>query len=139
MTKLVVDASVALSWCLAEEENAYARRILAVLEYQAMVVPAIWRLEMANVLGFTLQQNRIGRREIEDALRLLGGLTILEMGMSWQDCLRDLVPLAQETRLTVYDASYLDLALRLKIPLATLDQKLEQAARLAGVAIAGEA
>ena len=68
-------------------------------------------------------------------LALLGGLPIEVDSLRGLDWLHDVVPLARETGLTVYDASYLDLAARFGVPLATLDRRLAAAAEQVGVAL----
>ena len=68
-------------------------------------------------------------------LALLGGLPIEVDSLRGLDCCHDVVPLARETGLTVYDASYLELAARFGVPLATLDRRLAAAAARVGVAL----
>ena len=130
---LVVDASVTLAWIFTEERTLPVQKILDRLIDEQAFVPAIWRLEIANGLQMSVRRGRIDAAIRDTSLR---GLALLNIttdpdtdNFAWSTTLS----LAERHRLTVYDAAYLELALRLGVPLATLDQDL----RAAGVTLLG--
>lgn len=132
MTRFVLDCSVTMAWCFEDEADRYSDRVLAALSRATAVVPALWSLEVANVL---LVSERRGRLTLEDGQRFLthlAGLPIIvdpsvpESG--------DLLALGRAHRVSAYDAAYLQLAIRTRLPLATRDRPLRAAARTARVA-----
>lgn|SRR5579872_1520143 len=131
----VLDASVAIAWVLRDEVSIVSEALLEAFETGNGYAPAIWPLEVANAL---LMAERGGRIPEGGATELLASLAQLEIDVdvvSTIDHLDVELALAREHRLTIYDASYLALAMRLNAPLATLDQRLRAAARNAGVAL----
>jgi predicted nucleic acid-binding protein len=135
MAILVVDCSVTMSWLFSEEFTPFSERVLdEVIEGQALE-PAIWPLEVANVMLMAERRGRISQAESSQFLALLSGLEIDVSTPAERDLFDDLLPLARETGITAYDAGYLELAGRLGVPLATLDRRLENAAVQVGVAV----
>ncbi len=131
----VVDASVTLAWYLEDEPNDYAERMLVRLPSEPAVVPAIWGLEVAN--GLLIAERR-GRVTSADAARIsetLIGLPISPRDLSLDSALGPVHTLARSEGLSSYDASYLELAMREGIPLATVDERLRAAAGRVGVAL----
>jgi predicted nucleic acid-binding protein len=135
LSGMVVDASVALAWCFPDEANDYADAVLVALEGHPVLVPAVWALEVTNAVVVAERRKRIGQPEIRRFVELLGGLTSNEESLPVAANVGNILPLAREYGLSAYDASYLDVALRHGVPLATLDSGLEKAARSAGVEI----
>ena len=133
MEPFVVDASLTLSWCFADEATPYSRAVLAALETTYAVVPALWPFEIANVLALAERKQRITQEGITEYLEKLRRLPIQierrEALWLWQAIL----PLVREHRLSGYDAAYLELAKRERMRLATLDHDLQQASRVVGV------
>lgn len=127
---IVVDASIALAWCFPDESNHYADAVLTALESDVALVPAIWPLEVANGLLTGIRRGRIGSADVAGAEQVLGGFDSVSVTMA--EALGSILPLASSLALTVYDASYLHLALREGASLATLDDHLRAAARTAG-------
>lgn len=134
---LVVDASVTLAWIFTEERTLPVQKILDRLIDEQAFVPAIWRLEIANGLQMSVRRGRIDAAIRDTALR---GLALLNIttdpdtdNFAWSTTLS----LAERHRLTVYDAAYLELALRLGVPLATLDRDLRSAGDAVGVTLLG--
>lgn len=129
----VVDASLTLSWCFSDEETPYSRSILATLNTSYALVPALWPFEIANALTVAARRQRVTHSGIAVFLETLRRLPIQierrEALWLWQAVL----PLAREYRLSAYDAAYLELARRERMPLATLDADLLEAARKLGV------
>lgn len=104
---------------------------------ESAVVPAHWFLEVANVLVMANRRNRIG---VDDVVRYAELLSELEFEVDPESPARlfgDVLQLAQTHRLTSYDAAYLELAIRRKLPLATLDLELRGAAESVGVNLLG--
>jgi len=135
MGPFVVDASLTLSWCFADEETPYSRSVLAALHTTYAVVPALWPFEVASVLVVAERRQRITQEGIAKFLDALGRLPIQverrEALWLWQAVL----PLARDYRLSAYDAAYLELAKRERMSLATLDRDLQEAGRSLGVGV----
>lgn len=128
----VLDNSVVLAWVLGEP-HPHADRVLDLLVDGEARVPGVWPLEFANAL---LAAERRGRTTHADAV-LARDLVLALRIVVVPDCpdrvLEAVAALAREQGLSVYDASYLDLAMREGLPLATLDDRLQEAARRCGV------
>ena len=127
--RFVLDISVVMAWCFAETSSGFAAAILDLLSDHQALVPAVWPLETTNALLVAERRKRIPRAH---ALRFLHLLNSLPISVE-QDPI-DLVfgenyVLAQAAGLSSYDASYLALAIRESVPLATLDDALRKAAR----------
>ena len=134
---MVVDASVALAWCFPDEASDYADGVLVALKGQAMVVPAVWGLEIANAMLAGERRKRLKQPEILRFVALLEGLSIVQDGQRASESVSNVLPLARDYGLSAYDAAYLELSIRHGVPLATLDAKLRKAAQRAGVRIFG--
>jgi len=132
-TRFVVDNSVVMSWCFEDEGSSYAEAVLESLESGEAFVPAIWPLEVGNVLLVAERKKRLSQASVVRFLALLGGLPITVEQETSERMLKEIVSLAREHKLSTYDASYLDLAMRLDLPLATQDACLKRAAKKAKV------
>jgi predicted nucleic acid-binding protein len=127
LTALVLDSSIALSWCLPGESgtDAVQREVAG----SGAIAPAHWRLEVANALLMAERRQRINAAFRDATLRDLAALPITfdaeTPARAWDETLR----LAEAYHLTAYDAAYLELAQRFALPLATLDAELRVAAR----------
>lgn len=135
MTEIVIDASVALAWCFPDEASGYADAILEVLERHTMLVPALWAVEITNALLVAERRRRIKPSEARQFFALLNELPVVMDSPSVTDAVSNLLPLGREYGLSAYDATYLDVAMRHGASLATLDSKLQNAARKAGIQI----
>lgn len=138
MTAFVLDASVTLSWLLGDASPAdrvQADKVLNALRSPDAVaeVPVTWSLEVANVIARAESTALLSEAQSEAFLEMLGGIRILVDDATGSRALADTLNLARRYRLSSYDASYLDVALRHSLPLATLDAGLAKAARKAGV------
>ncbi|MBI5816422.1 MAG: type II toxin-antitoxin system VapC family toxin [Nitrospinae bacterium] len=122
-----------MSWCFDDEEDSYADAVLESLENAEALVPAIWPLELGNVLLVGERKKRLDAASVARFLALLGGLPITVEQETPERTLNEIFSLARETGLSTYDASYLDLAMRLGLPLATQDAALMKAAKKSGV------
>lgn len=128
----VVDASIALAWCLADEADPAANRALAVLEESAGAAPAIWPLEVANGLRSAERRGRLDEVDSLRVTRLLRALPIRIEAVGIASAMGRVLPMARALGLTAYDAAYVELAVRADLPLATLDDQLARAVVAAG-------
>jgi predicted nucleic acid-binding protein len=131
MAAFVLDASVAVSWCFPgdpAEDTPYSRKILKELTANDAVVPEIWAFEIANAIFVAYaKRKRITDSQIREYLSFLKALPIhVERRDLWTNV--GLESLARRCDLAAYDAAYLDIALRLALPLATADEPLRKAA-----------
>ena len=138
MTAFVLDASVTMSWLLSDgkpADRAYARAVLEALKASATHadVPVTWGLEAANVIARAEARGLLSEAQSEAFLEMLGSAPIRVDEATFSKSLADTLHLARRHGLSSYDASYLELALRTGLPLATLDRDLANAARKAGV------
>lgn len=131
----VVDNSVVMSWCFADEDNAYAESVLDCLADAEAFVPAIWPLEAGNVLLAAERRKRLAEASSACFLSLLEGLPIYVEQETPERMLKEILSIGRKYGLSTYDASYLDLAMRLGMPLASLDKRLKNAAVRCGVEI----
>jgi len=129
----VLDCSVTAAWFFADAGEAYSRQVAKFLIAGVAYVPVLWKLELANALLIGERRRRIAREHIEKGLTEIEALDIRED----EDDLRplDLVRLANAWNLSVYDATYVQLAQRMQLPLATLDDSMNAAARAGGIKI----
>ncbi|MBY0611798.1 MAG: type II toxin-antitoxin system VapC family toxin [Beijerinckiaceae bacterium] len=124
---LVIDASIALRWCFADEAMPATDAINQRVASDGAFVPAIWRLEVANTLLQPERRGRITQPEIAKSLTMLRDLAIETDQETVGHAFRETLMLARAHRLTASDACYLELALRRGLPLATLDNELAAA------------
>lgn len=133
MSAFVLDCSVTASWLFKDEANSAADRLLRELETGRAYVPELWYLEVANVLLLGEKRGRLSRDDVTVKLSLLEGLPLEIDGETSSRALKQILSLARKHLLTTYDAAYLELAIRLELPLATLDKALIRAAAEIGV------
>lgn len=136
MRDFVIDASVAASWLLPDEADARAEAAYALLDDATALVPTLWWFETRNIFIVNERRGRIDREQTQHALGLLASLPIQLDHAADETAL---LTFARRHRLTVYDAAYLELAQRKRVPLATLDEDLSRAAQAEGVSLVGEA
>jgi predicted nucleic acid-binding protein len=134
---MVLDSSVTLAWIYADETTDAIRMIFEQLIQTGAWVPGHWRLEVANILEIGVRRRRhnsVFRDSTVADLALLPIQTDLETDRhTWAATLR----LAERHRLTLYDAAYLELALRRELPIATLDRDLRTAAAAENLRLLG--
>ena len=133
MSGFVLDCSVTGAWCFEDEKNPVAEKALDSLATGIALVPAMWPLEMANVLLMAERRRRITRAHAIRSMELLRSLPIEVDESTPSRAMGEILALAREQDLSVYDAAYLKLAVREGIPLATLDRALATAAKRCGV------
>lgn len=130
---LVLDNSVTMSWCFPDEQDPYAQDVLRALPGTAAAVPTLWPLEVANILLVGERRGRITQADSATFIGLLEGLPIHIDDETSEHAMKASLSLARAQNLSVYDAAYLEFALRRGLPLATLDDKLKAAAAAVGV------
>ncbi len=131
----VLDSSVALAWVLPDESNPTLDRLCDRLTDDIALVPPVWPLEIGNVLLVAVKR---GRLTVKDRIRLVRELRALPVeidGTSTERSLEETLALAQKYDLTTYDASYIELALRRDVSLATLDNRLRKACLSAKISL----
>lgn len=133
----VVDASVALAWCFADEASELADRILDQLEHDEALTAAIWPLEVANGLRTAERRGRLDLADLSRVRELLVSLPVQVEGVPLDAALGEVTELARQLDLTAYDAAYLALAARRGLALATVDDRLRRACERAGVELVG--
>lgn len=131
----VVDNSVVMSWFLRDDAGPFADAVLGKLEGCAALVPSVWPLEVANTLLTAERRNLITESDAVRFISLLTKLPISIENATHRNQMTELYSLGRKHGLSSYDASYLSLAMRTGLPLATLDEKLKKSARRAGVAL----
>ena len=134
---LVLDASFALSWYFEDERTPVADALLDRVADQGATVPGLWRLEIANGLRTAIRRNRIDQGFRDRAIAQLARLPITVDPDTDRYAWTTTLQLADRFVLTPYDAAYVELAQRLVLPLATLDDPLRAAATALGVALLG--
>lgn len=132
MKPVVLDNSVFLAWCMGDEEEPAATSAIERVVESGGIVPRIWWYELRNALLMNERRGRISQQQVSDTLA-----DSLEMGISIDEAHEEsrLLDLARRFNLSVYDAAYLETALRRSLPLATLDRRLRSAAEALGIAL----
>lgn len=137
MAAVVLDCSVTLSWLMPDEGNAQAAEVRTLVTDEGAVVPMLWPIELGNALLFAVRGRRVTTVQRATAIEALGQLPIeidtKTLAKVWSDTLT----LADELRLTLYDACYVELAKRRALPLATLDKELRAAGKKLGIPLLG--
>ena len=131
----VIDASVILAWHDPRESNVYADGVLDCLKKETAITPTLCCLEVNNVLRFFEKKELITSLDLEKAIAFLTSLPILLDGANTDFQIPLVLRLSREYELTIYDACYLELAVRLNLPLASLDNDLIKASKSAKIAI----
>ena len=131
---IVVDASVAVAWSFEDERNPAIDHILTRVGVEAGVAPSIWLIETANTFRTAMRKGRITPGLRDRVLLELQKLPIT-IEADVRETIAATVAVSDRFGLTVYDAAYLEIALRRELPLATLDKELADAARAAGVSV----
>ena len=135
MTGFVIDAFVALAWCFDDEAAAASRALLDRFAQEQAEVPSLWHLELANALALSERHRRITAARASEFIDLIDGLPIVVDPETPARALGAVLALARRERLSAYDASYLELAMRRGVPLATKDSPLARAAQRVGVSL----
>ena len=133
----IVDCSMAMAWLFHDEATPKTKALLDRLAIDTALVPAWWFIEVTNVLAMAERKGRITAALSDAFVADLSKLGIERDDEAPDRAFTYLLPLCRAHRLTSYDAIYLELALRRRLPLATLDDDLRKAAKKLGVDLLG--
>ncbi|HEX4741701.1 MAG TPA: type II toxin-antitoxin system VapC family toxin [Caulobacteraceae bacterium] len=132
---LALDASMTIAWLFADERTAQVETVMLRVVDEGAVVPSLWRLEVANVLRGAWRRGRCDRAYADRSLRRLDRMPITTDDQTDLQAWGAIWELALDEQLTLYDAAYLELALRLQLPLASGDVALCAAASRRGLEV----
>lgn len=135
---IVLDSSFLMAWCFGDEASDLTRAVQDRVADSRAHVPAHWHFEVANVLSMSERRRWLTWEQAEEFLKLLECLSIIVDEASIRAAFRETASLSRRHRLTIYDAAYLELSLRLELPLATLDRELIAAATKEGISVVTE-
>jgi len=135
LKRFILDCSSVLCWFFEDEKEQSSQSTLSLSATAEVIVPAIWPFEIANTLLVAERRNRIEASRTREILDLLREFSIHVDEESLDQTFYRTLFLARTCKLSVYDASYLELAIRKKLPLATLDKALARAAGKCGVKV----
>ena len=131
----MLDASFACQWLFQDEASPQGYAALRTIKRGGAIVPALWFSEVVNVLGLAERRGRVSGTDLQEVLSLLRSLPLTveaPSSLAGSDAVLDLMRMY---RLTAYDATYLEVARRRGVPLATKDRELLAAAPIVGVAL----
>jgi predicted nucleic acid-binding protein len=134
VSTVALDASAAIAWCFMDEASPRSYALLDRVQAEGALVPQLWHLELGNALVQAERRGRITSADVALRLELIGQLPIEVDRETVPRALRETLALARGEGLTTYDATYLELAIRCGLPLATKDAALTRAAMRLGVA-----
>jgi predicted nucleic acid-binding protein len=127
----VLDASASFAWAFSDKVFVSALPALDAIQRRFAEAPVLWHFEVASALRKASRDSRISDEQVTSFLGLIDTLDIRTQHDP--PSMSRLLELASRYSLTTYDATYLELAMRLGLPLATLDNNLARAAQMAGV------
>ena len=126
-----------MPWCFSDEQTSESEALLDRLSHEDVFAPALWALEVINTLDVAERKGRITSATTDAFIaRLRRMKVILDHDLEGR-AFSEITKLTRRHKISAYDASYLELAIRLRIPLASRDEKLKSAAKNAGVALIG--
>jgi predicted nucleic acid-binding protein len=134
----VIDTSVTMAWLFKDESTPATQRLFDDLSAKQAIVPSWWYVEVANVLAVAERKGRVSLDQSADFIDVLQSADIVEDDEASSRAFTHLLPLCRAHRLTSYEAMYLELAMRRRLPLATLDEPLRKAAKKLGVKLLGK-
>ena len=130
---LVLDASVTLAWVFPDEYDPLANTVMEMIGEEGAAVPSIWVLDILNALLVGERRGRVTQADVVATVSLLGDLPIETKTLSLTGEGAQILMVARAQGLSAYDAAYLELSMRLAVPLATLDDRLKVAANALGI------
>jgi predicted nucleic acid-binding protein len=137
VSRFVLDNTVTMAWCFNDEATPFTETMLSRLSSltDSAIVPALWLYEVVNVTGLAVRKGRITKDKARAFLDSLADLPIEIEDATRTRLFTSVLALVGRHKLTAYDASYLELAIRHDLPIAALDKVLTKAAREEGVAL----
>jgi predicted nucleic acid-binding protein len=134
----IVDCSIAMSWLFEEEQTAAIIQVLDRLDDEVALVPPVWFLEVTNAVVVAERRKRVTHAKSDEFIAQLSNLDFEVDAEPSQYAFKEVLRLARRFQLSSYDATYLDLAVRRKLPLASLDEALRKSAKKLGVKLLGK-
>jgi predicted nucleic acid-binding protein len=134
---IVLDSSATLAWVFVDEVTDPIRQVFHLVSESGAWVPGLWKLEVANILEMSARR---GRHDAAFRSATLADLALLPISVDTETdrhAWGATIELSARHRLTMYDAAYLELALRRGLPLASLDAELRRAAQAEGILVLG--
>jgi len=125
---LVLDASMTIAWLFDDERTEAAHSVMRRVVAEGAIVPSLWRLEVANVLRNAVRRGRCNEGYVDQSLARLARLAIKGDQETDDHAWGATRTLARKEDLSLYDAAYLELAIRRRVPLASRDKTLLAAA-----------
>ena len=125
--RFVLDCSVAIAWFFADEADPYVDSVAKSLKEATAVVPALFHLEIANILLVGERRKRSNRAQTESFLTRLAALPLVIDGQTATRAWSDTIALARSNGLSAYDATYLEVAIRESLPIATVHRTVSSA------------
>jgi predicted nucleic acid-binding protein len=137
VSRFVLDNTITMAWCFNDEATPFTETLLSRLSSLTdnAIVPALWLYEVVNVTGLAVRKGRITEDKARAFLDSLADLPIEIEEATRARLFTSVLALVGRHKLTAYDASYLELAIRRDLPIAALDNALTKAAREAGVTL----
>ena len=132
---VVVDCSIWMKWLFEDEATPATAKLLESLRDDSLVVPGLWLHEVASVLLVAERRGRISANDADEFVRMLRTLSLEIDYAGFDRAIRVSSQLARDHALTAYDATYLELADRMQLPLATLDVALAKAGKALGLVV----
>lgn len=133
MNPLVIDCSVTMGWCFEDEGSLFADKVLDHIVDTEAWVPSLWAFEVANVLLVAERRGRLSPADSTRFVTLLSELPILIDDRTHERALDSVLSIGREQGLSAYDATYLELAMRLGGEMATGDERLRTACLKTGI------
>ena len=136
MSRVVIDASITLSWLLPDERSDDSLEVRnELLSAESVWVPAHWKLEVANSLWMAERRKRLDSTGVAQAVALFSQLPVVIDAETNARAAAETLGLARQHGISVYDAAYLELALRRGAALGSLDGPLRASAKKVGVSV----
>ena len=135
MREFVVDNSVFMSWLMKEENYSKASEIVNLVRENRICVPSIWCYEIANSLYVSEKRKRLNISEINEFIEIIAVFPITVESNSFLKVTTDILRMSRQYGLTAYDASYVELAFRKSIPIASFDRDIIKVSRKMGLDI----
>jgi predicted nucleic acid-binding protein len=138
VSRFVIDNTVTMAWCFTEEATELTETLLSRLSSStdSAIVPALWLYEVVNVTALAVRSGRVTEAKAHAFLESLADLPIEVENPTRIQMFVSVRALVAQYKLTAYDASYLELAIRHKLPIASADKAVMRAAHTAGIALA---
>ena len=133
LPSFVIDASVILSWYNPDEQNDYTKNILFCMKKERAITPCLCYYEVNNVLRMLEKKEKVSSLNVDKAIVSIDKLQIIRDSAPTGFTMPLVLRLSREYGLTIYNACYLELAVRLNLPIASLDNELVKAAKAAGI------